>query len=270
MSISEYSSNHGEYKHSQEKLPHVAIVIATYNNSQFIINSVRSALVQDYPNLSLVIVDDGSTDNTIEAIFGNGIPSPVKSSEEKDIYEITAFGRKITYIRLKHNQGPSYARNQAIEYSWDYAEYYAILDADDEMVPEKVSKCISRLLTNPAAAGAYGDYFHHNVHDQTLSYESKRPYNFFDLQKDCIVHSGSVIRKSALERVKRLYNPNLRTCEDYNLYLILGKFFIFDHIAEPLTIVRIHGNNSTDYVDQKSWNENYQLCFYDAFQVHTV
>jgi len=131
-----------------------------------------------------------------------------------------------------------------------------MLDADDLFVQGKVSKCVAKILEDPQTIGAvYGDYLHLSP-EGVLSYESKRPYSREDLVQECIVHSGSVISRIALDRVG-LYDEELRVCEDYNLFLRISNYFLFYHIAEPLTIVRLGAHQSSSTVSQERWKEDY-------------
>ena len=93
----------------------VTIIIPTYNSSPFIGKAIDSVLAQTYTDYEIILVDDGSTDNT------------------KEILE--KYQDNITYI-LQPNQGVAIARNTGIRNS--ESEYIALLDSDDEWLPEKL------------------------------------------------------------------------------------------------------------------------------------
>ena len=96
----------------------ISIVIPTYNRVDFLPKAIQSVLNQTYRNWEMIIVDDGSTDNTEEIVKG------YKES-------------RIQYIVHKYNLGLSAARNTGIKKS--RGEYIAFLDSDDEWFPEKIS-----------------------------------------------------------------------------------------------------------------------------------
>ena len=100
-------------------LPLISIIIPTYNGSRTIQRAVASALNQTYPNIEVIVVDDASTDNTVEIV--NGI---------KD--------KRVKLLRHSTNKNGSAARNTAIKAS--LGDYIALLDDDDEWLPEKLVK----------------------------------------------------------------------------------------------------------------------------------
>ncbi|PIZ44424.1 hypothetical protein COY31_02670, partial [Candidatus Wolfebacteria bacterium CG_4_10_14_0_2_um_filter_39_18] len=113
----------------------VSIIIPAYNAASFIGDSVRSALTQTYPNKEIVVVDDGSTDDT-RAI----LEEYIKSGQIKYFYQ--------------ENKGPAAARNLGIKNS--SGEFIAFLDADDVWLPEKLKKQID-LFKNPKVGLVYSD-----------------------------------------------------------------------------------------------------------------
>lgn len=249
----------------EQRLPLVSIIIANHNYGQWINGAVKSAASQDYPAKQIIIADDASSDSSFEVV--NSICDKGMFLEEDDddkaVFSNYINDVKLYYIKIKKNGGPSRARNIAIKYSWQDSYMFAILDADDAFVQGKISKCVTKILESPEVIGAvYTDYVH-LTHDNIFSYESKEPYSRERLLQDCIVHSGCVISKLALAKVG-LYNEDLRTCEDYNLWLKISNYFIITHIPEFLHIVRIGNHQSSHTVDEERWRRDYQLCKMDA------
>lgn len=105
----------------------ISVVIPTYNRGFIIENSIRSVLNQTYKNIEVIIVDDGSTDNTEEVI---------KSINDK----------KIRYFKLKVNRGACYARNYGV--SKAKGKYIAFQDSDDIFLPGKLEKQYVNLIKN--------------------------------------------------------------------------------------------------------------------------
>lgn len=103
-----------------EKLPLVSILINNYNYARFLAEAINSALNQTYPHIEVVVVDDGSKDNSREIING--------------------YGKKIISV-LKENGGQASAFNAGFEAS--SGEFICFLDADDAFYPEKVSQIIN-------------------------------------------------------------------------------------------------------------------------------
>lgn len=250
------------------KLPAVSVIIATYNYGHWLPAAIESAVKQDYPNKQIVVVDDCSTDDT-EGILNKTyvqelLPSCIQSDEEKDIFQNNIAGVPFLYIKLKKNGGPSRARNIAIKTVEEMTDLFAVLDADDMWMQGKLSKSVKKFLEYPdKLAAVYSDYLILNPHG-VLTYESKEPYDMFRLLQECIVHSGSVVSKLALSKVG-LYDEELRTCEDFDLWLRCSDHFTLNHIPEPLVIVRVTGQNSTDTVQKERWENDYKRVQYKTY-----
>jgi glycosyltransferase involved in cell wall biosynthesis len=106
--------------------PLVAVIIPAFNSEATIKRAVDSALNQDYPNMEIIVIDDGSTDNTQSIV--QSYPEPVKCLHQE-------------------NSGPDTARNLGINST--HAEYIAFLDADDEWLPARLSKTVQPMINNP-------------------------------------------------------------------------------------------------------------------------
>jgi glycosyltransferase involved in cell wall biosynthesis len=242
----------------ENKLPTVAVIVCNYNYGRWLNGSLKSAATQDYPNKLIVVIDDASTDDSFSQ--ANSICSEAmivqEEDEEKLVYHNSLYSVPLFYIKLKKNGGPSRARNIGINYVKDQAHMFAILDADDVFIQGKISKCVAKIMEAPdVIGGVYADYLHLSP-EGVFSYESKEPYSRERLVQDCIIHSGSVINKLALDRVG-LYDEELRVAEDYNLFMRISNYFLFYHIPEALTIVRIGKHQSSTTVSQERWREDY-------------
>jgi glycosyltransferase involved in cell wall biosynthesis len=120
-----------------EKL--VSVIIPCFNAERWLAEAIDSCLQQTYPNIEIIVIDDGSTDNSLEII--------------------KTYGNKIIWESLPH-QGGNHARNRAFVLSrGDYIQY---LDADDYILPQKIERQV-RFLEETGADVVYGDwrYQHH-------------------------------------------------------------------------------------------------------------
>ncbi len=114
----------------ERSMPIVSVVIPVYNCEAFIRETVESALAQTYPNIEIMVVDDGSTDGT-----------------KKQIEDLIK-DRRIKYI-FQENAGPGVARNTGIKNT--LGELIALLDHDDLWMPEKIEKQVQFIRENPWA-----------------------------------------------------------------------------------------------------------------------
>jgi len=268
--------------------PNVNVLICNYNYRDYILDALKSVYTQDYPNISFTIVDDCSTDNSCEVVLKNSAHRQINESflrEEEieakyqidllDGYHAVDIRKTGVLIRLKTNGGPSRARNIGLLHAMrSGASFIQRLDADDIMRPTKVSELIRPMLSDPNIGLTYADYTILNTVDGTETYESKEPYSISRLQQECIIHSGFLISCKVLEKIAYgeqgkpwpfFFLECIKTAEDYNLELRAMKHFISIHVAQNLTLVRNHPQNSTFSISDEEKNRNYQICKQHAF-----
>ena len=247
-------------------LPKVTVIIANYNNEEYLDKAIESAFNQNYEgSLCVCVIDDGSTDDSWDIIGTHFVNAArVDQSDKLETYYESNIGRfnNTTYIAIRQdNAGPSAARNTGIAYTISDTDYYAILDADDEMYENKISKCIDVAIENKISIGVvYADYDTFHVATGKKIREFKEPYSRRRLIEECIVHSGSIINKLALEAVREetgFYDETMRTCEDYDLWMRISEKYILCHVPEALTLVRVTGENSSEVVNQEIWQKNW-------------
>lgn len=122
---------------SQNEL--VSVIIPTYNRANLILQAVKSVLNQTYKNFEIIIVDDGSSDNT------------------EDVINVIHDNR-IRYIKHAINKGASAARNTGIREA--KGKYIAFQDSDDHWLPDKLEKQVKRIENTPDHVGAvFGGYW---------------------------------------------------------------------------------------------------------------
>tara|TARA_A100001201_G_scaffold124382_2_gene108450 strand:- start:13 stop:807 length:795 start_codon:yes stop_codon:yes gene_type:complete len=249
-------------------LPEVTILIANYNDEDYLDIAIESAINQDYPGpLNICIVDDGSTDGSWD-IIETYIKNPAKDTTENKL-DVTfsqnsggRFGETNIYAIKNKNSGPSEARNVGIRYMIERTDIFAILDSDDEMYENKLSECIPIFQRGDGMIGVvYADYDTLHVNTGKIIREYKEPFSRNRLTQECIVHSGSLISKEALEKVYEetgYYDKTMRTCEDYDLWMRISEKFIIAHVPKALTKVRVTGDNSSFIVNQEIWQKNWR------------
>lgn len=230
----------------------VYVIIANHNYSEYVGQAIKSALSQLHP-VKVCVIDDGSTDNSVDVIG-----TALKIDTTNPVNERNGH----VFIKQTPCVGASEARNIAMKQVWDKADYFLILDADDEAYPEKVQTMLPA-FKHPGVGVVYADYHIHNTETGTTVPEFKKPFSAADLERECIVHSQALISKAALEQVLengRVYDPALHkpktdaegnsqhsgaVSEDYDLWLRIAEKSMIWHIAQPLSLVRVTGNNQS-------------------------
>jgi glycosyltransferase involved in cell wall biosynthesis len=219
----------------------ITILIAHHNYERYLKKCLQSCVNQTYP-CNICLVDDGTKNFEEVEKIANEFP-------------ITNF------IRLKTPTGPSNARNVGIEATINNTDAYIILDADDYMYENKVETLVKNweMATNIIGV-VYADYHTENESSGNIIREFKEPYSLNGLRRDCIVNNSCLISKTALTTTMDefgYYDVNMRTCEDFDLWLRIGEKFMIIHIPESLTRIKVHPNNSTETVDKEVWKQNW-------------
>jgi glycosyltransferase involved in cell wall biosynthesis len=230
----------------------VYAIIANHNYGEYVGKAIKSALGQLHPT-KVCIIDDGSTDNSVEVIGeALNIATDQPINERNGHY----------FIKQTPCVGASEARNIAMKQVWGKADFFLILDADDEAYENKVQRMLQS-FKHPGVGAVYADYHINNTKTGITIPEYKKPFCVELLQRECIVHSQSLISKVCLEQVLEsgsVYDPELHkpradsegnkqhsgaVSEDYDLWLRICEKFMIWHVPEFLSLVRVTGNNQS-------------------------
>lgn len=184
--------------------PLVSIIIPSYNARTYILDAVRSALAQTHPRCEIIVVDDGSTDDT------------------RALLEPYVRDQKIRYVH-QENRGLSGARNSGIREA--HGEYIALLDADDLFRENKVERAVAFLAAHPTCDICYNDAYHFwDGHPDELFKLDYAYYSGDDVLPNLIggayfiAPSTTVFRRSVFERFG-YFDETLRRSEDLEFFL---------------------------------------------------
>jgi alpha-1,3-rhamnosyltransferase len=216
---------------SKHQVP-VTIIIPAFNHQQFVEQSLLSAINQDYSNLEIIVIDDGSSDDT---------PAVIERVLAK-----TSMERKITFVRQR-NKGLSRTLNIGLKMAT--GEYVQLLASDDAYLPEKTKICAGLLETLPKSVGAvYCDGYIINEKNTKLMKFSERFVRPFstNTRKELIVRNwipamGVLYRKDALLKVGG-FDESIEV-EDWELLLRLTRLYRVLSIPDLLFLYRSHVSN---------------------------
>lgn len=171
--------------------------MATYNRAFCIQNAIDSLLKQTYQDFELIIVDDGSTDDTEKLI------------KEKYVKELHT--KKIVYKKLKQNKGVCNARNVGLKSA--YNNWIGYLDSDNEMLPDFLETFQKTIIKNPKNTIFYSRLLRTDgrIIGHPFNYEQLQNANFIDL--GVFVHNKSLILKYGK------FDTNLKRLVDWDLIL---------------------------------------------------
>lgn len=182
--------------------PIVSIITPTYNSAKYLPRAVTSALNQTYPDLELIVINDGSTDDTQEIL--------------KPYFK----DKRLKYF-YQSNRGIASARNLGIEKS--SGRFIAFLDADDEFLPTKIERQLKTLKEKPDYGVCYSDILHFYDTNPRKFFHHRYSYpsgNLFEplLKKQFINPLSVFVRREVIEKYG-LFDETLRHTEDWDLWL---------------------------------------------------
>jgi glycosyltransferase involved in cell wall biosynthesis len=219
-------------------MPKISVIIPTYNRLPMLKEAVDSVLAQDFEDFELIVVDDGSTDGTYEAI--------------------KEYGGRVKVLQNPQNRGVSAARNKGILHA--KGKYLAFLDSDDLWVKGKLNIQATFMDDNPQYPLCYTDEIWIRKGKRVNPMMKHAKYSGWILEKClplCTISpSSAMMRKTLFKRVG-LFDEALPVCEDYDFWLRVSVRFPIFFIDKKLIIKR---GGHPDQLSQRSWgNDRYRV-----------
>lgn len=227
----------------------VSVIIPTYNYASFLGEAVQSVLDQTYTDFEIVIIDDGSTDNTRDVV-GNFQDS------------------RIRYI-YQENRGLSAAENAGIKAS--RGRYIALLGADDIWLPQNLEPKVKLLDTRPEIALVCSDAYYFDSDTGYILGKLWREKPFYDwcdpqravkyplkelLYRGCFIQPmTALVRREAFDEVG-LFDESLKTFDDWDMFARIVRRYPIDVVDSPLVKIRRHGDNMSTS-DEKMYPGEY-------------
>jgi glycosyltransferase involved in cell wall biosynthesis len=212
-------------------VPTISIIIPVYNGKATILETIASVQQQTFSDIEIIVINDGSTDSTLELL---------KSIQDERLK-----------IFSYENGGLPVARNRGISHAT--GEFIAFLDADDMWTPDKLELQLAALQQHPEAGVAYSwTYFKYD--EEEYSYADESSFFEGDVYADLLVrnflHNGSnpLIRRQAIESVG-FFDPTLKSCEDWEFYLRLAVNWDFVLVRKAQIIYRQSSSSMTSKVE---------------------
>lgn len=208
----------------------ISAVIPAYNCARYIARAIESVLNQTHPVDELIVIDDGSSDNTAEVV--------------------RSFGDRVTLIQ-QSNAGASAARNTGIETA--SGDWIAFLDADDEWLPDKLKLQVALLNKNPNLMWISGNYLRclceehrkkphlpESVTKKVLNHNGCIENFFTAFAKDVWGHPDTMLIKKVVLKEVGLFRGDLRQMEDIDLFWrIARKYPTMGYVPQPIAIYHL-------------------------------
>ena len=228
----------------------ISVVIPTFNRAGWLRHALDSVLAQTYQDFEIVVVDDGSTDDT---------QSVVRS-----------YGQQVRYV-YQNNEGRGAARNTGVQDA--RGDLIAFLDSDDNCYPDRLERQVEYLHRHPEAEFLHGpvDVLRQDGSKDApesrriaglFARAAKRGYTYANLLRSCLIFSSTtLVKKTLFERVG-LYDPDLRVLEDVEWYLRAARVTRLYYVeGPPLARYRCHEDNAFR-IGNRPVLESYQKIFW--------
>lgn len=208
--------------------PKVSIIIPTYNRAHLILSVLKNISAQTYDNLEIIIIDDGSSDDTLRLV-----------SEFRD--------PRVIYIKHRQNMGLATARNTGIKAS--SGDIIAFQDTDDLWLKNKVEESVKVFRLNRRISIVYSGSYRYQGGQKTYipySYISKKEGNVLEslLSGNFIPAISVCIKRECLDKIG-LFDESLPSLEDWDILIRLAKKYQFIYIPKPLNLIYFSNDSLT-------------------------
>lgn len=225
--------------------PMISVIMPVYNCGDFINQAINSILDQSFSDFELLIIDDGSFDETERVI-----------AEFRD--------KRINYHRLEHNVGNYYARNIGLKVA--KGNYVAVMDADDIALPKRLELQYNYLESHNDVL-AVGTCFLFGI----KGFEAERPHCYEHiklalLDNNCILHPSLMIRKSVLDDLSG-YNEIYKYSADYDLVCRIANKGAIINLPETLMVYRWHKSqiSQSKHAEQQMYADKIRIQYHRQF-----
>lgn len=208
--------------------PLVSVVLPLYNGEAYILQTIESIIGQTYKNWELLIIDDGSTDKSLDLV--DHLEDP-----------------RVRIIPLGRNHGIVYALNTGIKLA--KGKYIARIDADDLCEPLRFFEQVSALEEDPTVVCVGTAAFIIDSFGELTGNTITRPFCDQDIKASLFlgcpfIHPSIMLRKDILIENNVFYDSRVEYAQDYVLYSLLYKFGTMRNLQIPLIRYRIHNNSA--------------------------
>jgi glycosyltransferase involved in cell wall biosynthesis len=215
----------------------ISVIIPTFNRGDFLLRALNSVFSQTYKNIEVIVVDDGSTDNTASLL-------------QSYISE-----NKIIYIK-QDNLGVSAARNTGVKKS--HGNLITFLDSDDEWVPHKLQSQLDFLSKKPEIQIVFTEEIWIRKEkrvNQKMAHRKLGGHIFKNCVDQCLIAPSSVMLTKKLFDEMKGFDENYLVCEDYDLWLKISSLYEIGFISHPLIIKHggHHDQLSMKFVAMDMW-----------------
>jgi glycosyltransferase involved in cell wall biosynthesis len=223
-----------------DSTPLVSIITPSYNQADFLEDTIKSVVEQDYPNIEYIIIDGGSTDGSQEII--------------------KKYADQISFWISEPDQGQTDAINKG--FSKAKGEIFAWINSDDTYLPDAINQAVDSLKTNPDIGMIYGDANLINEKNEVIGKFPARQTDYKRLRRGYvhIPQQASFFRSGLWKQVGPL-DPTFYFAMDYDLWIRLAKISQLKYTPQLWANFRIHSTGKSVISDDRCWPEMLHVHF---------
>jgi glycosyltransferase involved in cell wall biosynthesis len=218
--------------------PLVSIVTPSFNQGRFIRRTIESVLAQTYPNIEYVVVDGGSTDETVDILRSYG--DRVRWLSEADAGQTEAINKG---LRLRNGDIVGY------------------LNSDDVLLPGAIARVVEHLRDHPECDLVYGDADYIDAEDRVTGAYPTADYSFERLMEDCCICQPAAYWRASLIESVGPFDETVHFAMDYEYWLRIARNgLVIQHLAERLAQSRLHPEAKTLGARSEIFHEVFDVC----------
>jgi glycosyltransferase involved in cell wall biosynthesis len=220
------------------ELPLVSIVTPSFNQGRFIGRTIDSVLAQTYPNIEYVVVDGGSTDETLDVLRAYG--DRVRWTSERDSGQTQAINRGLRAVR---------------------GAIVGYLNSDDLLLPDAIEKIVEYFRSHPACDLVYGDAEYVDADDEVTGMYPTAEYSFERLMDDCCICQPAAYWRASIGQVVGPFDEDVNYAMDYDYWIRVDRSgFAIQHLGETLARSRLHPATKTLSARLAIYREIVDIC----------
>jgi len=218
--------------------PLVSIVTPSYNQGRFLRYSIESVLNQSYPHIEYVVIDGGSSDESVEILKSYG--NKFKWVSEPDEGQTDAINKGFRLIR---------------------GDIRAYLNSDDVLLPKSVERIVDYLNKNPEVDLVYGDAYYIDENGKITGKYNTAEYSFSRLMQDCCICQPAAFWRTRIAKKVGLFDKSLNYVMDYDYWLRIDRIGgIIMHIPDMLACSRLYPETKTLSARREIYREIFKIC----------
>jgi len=228
--------------------PRISIVLPTYNQAKYLPEALASVFSQTYRDFELVVVNDGSTDETASIL--------------------TEYRTRYDFILIEQqNQGLPKALN--VGFRQAQGEYLTWTSSDNILLPDMLARLSTELDEYPEVGLVYADWYVIDEMGRIIAVARSRDYDRLLLLRTNYINACFLYRRECQEKIG-WYNTRFSGAEDWDYWLRISKYYTMRHVKQLLYKYRVHGNTLSAYPEMlipykqfaKFWKRVNPLAWY--------